>query len=391
MPAYKAFAGLKNTVSPERLEEGDLVTANNVDIDATGKISRRDGRTLALAGSYHSLFASGDVCLIVGGSTLSSVKSDYTLQTLRTGLSNARMAWQKSAGRIYYSNGHDTGVIDGGLSRTWGITTPSHQGAAQEVSGALPAGAYQWAITYLRSDGQESGTGVAGRIDIANDGAGIHFSGLPVSIDIGVYEKILYMSASNGTTLYGRLIITNETTEETVIDVGDRARELDTQFLNPPPAGQCLAFHNGRMFVADGDVLYYSEPYSLELFDLRHYLPLDGRITLLAPVDGGIIVGTDEMTGFLAGAQPEEFTLTVRNADAAIPGTLAWVSGRNIGDGALGETEVPIWLASSGVCIGTPDGQVRNLTAARFLMDESGTGAALYMPDQARYLAVVNR
>lgn len=395
MAEFKAFAGLRNDVSSERMEPGDLVTADNVNIDSSGQLSRRDGRTLALAGDYHSLWSEGDVCLMVGGTSLYRVQPGYTTETLRTGLTaGAKMAYCKVDERVYYSNGRECGILENGSSRSWGIRIPASQGTATEVSGSLTAGTYQYAVTYLRDDGQESGTGLAGRIDVGDD-AGILFADLPVSADPSVVGKILYLSAPNGTDLYERETLANADTSCTVTSAGDLSLPLQSQHLSPAPAGQLVAYWRGRLWVADGAILYYSEPHAYELFDLRHYVEFPGPITLLAPIDeqtgGGLFIAASEQTGFLGGASPEEATYTPLLDYGAILGTLQYVEGTLFGDGDLGGRMVPMWASTAGICVGLPDGSVRNITEGRYSMDEDGEGCAVFMPDESRYVVVINQ
>lgn len=391
MPTFQNFAGLNNRLSPERLAAGDLVEAINVDIDASGRLSRRAGYRQVLAGSFHSLYAGASATLLAGGTTLYRLWPGYTTSVLRAGLTpNARLSCAEQDGRLYYSNGHETGVIDHGTARSWGLAVPAHQGVANATHGTLPAGRYQWALTYVRSDGQESGATVAGVIELAAPG-GLAWSDLPVSADPGVGHKLLYLSAANGSVLYETQLLLNTATQTQLLAPRAGATPLQTQFLGPPPAGHLVALAHGRTFVAVDNRLYYSEPLGYELFDARRYFTFGGRITLLADIDAGLVVSAGDATGVLLGTDPEDWTWSVRNGDAAIPGTLAYAPGHALGDGALGEATIPLWLASSGVCLATPDGQVRNLTTAHYHMSESGQGAAAFMPDHARYVAVVNR
>lgn len=394
MAEFKSFAGLRNDVPAERMEPGDLVTASNVDIDASGQLSRRAGRTLAVAGDYHSLWAEGDVCLMVGGTTLYRVRPGYTTEALRTGLtSGVRMAYCAVNERVYYSNGHASGVVEAGVSRSWGLAPPTSQGTASAVIGYLAAGTYQWALTYLRDDGQESGTGLAGRIDVGAD-AGIYFSDLPVSADPAVVGKILYVTECDGTVLYEAATLGASATTATVIHAGDAANPLMTQHLQQPPAGHLIAYWRGRMCVAAGNILYYSEPHAYELFDLRHYLEFPGPITLIAPVDdaagGGLVISSGDLTGWISGTSPEDFAFTPLSGDAAILGTLAYVKGSLFGKGELGDRLIPMWVSTAGICVALPDGRLLNVTEQRYDMDESGQGAAVFMADEARFLAITN-
>ena len=66
----RMFKGLKNTTSEDRFTDGDLSVADNVDLDNTGKPLVRLRTTTLDGGSYHSLWADGDVCLVVESPSL---------------------------------------------------------------------------------------------------------------------------------------------------------------------------------------------------------------------------------------------------------------------------------------------------------------------------------
>lgn len=395
MAEFKSFAGLRNAVQPERMEAGDLVVADNVDIDPSGQLSRREGRTLALAGNYHSLWAQSDLCLMVGDSTLYRVAPGYTTTALRADLTaGAKMAYQPIAERVYFSNGRESGVIENGAARSWGLAIPTTQGTATATAGSLAAGTYQWAVTYLRDDGQESGTGLAGVITLTEDG-GIALSNLPVSSDANAtLLKVLYLTECNGSVLYEAATLDADATTHTITDAVGGANPLATQNLSPPPAGQVLAYYKGRAYVAAGHILYYSEPHAYELFDLRHYLEFPGPITILAPIEvqdgGGLFVAAGGATGFIGGASPEDMTYTPLAEYGGLLGTLTYVEGTLFGDGALGGKMLPMWTSTAGICVGTPDGQLLNITEQRYQMDESGEGCAVFMPDESRYVVVIN-
>ena len=155
------------------------------------------------------------------------------------------------------------------------------------------------------------------------------------------------------------------------------------------------------MYVAVGDVLYPSSSFGYELFDLREYIPLDGRITLLAPLTdkemiidrglgSGLFIGTDRSCGVLAGTSPENFQYVPKSDYGAIPGALAYVDGALFGDDSLGARQLPMWLTTQGICIGMPEMAIRNLTRSHYTIPAAGLGAALFMPGPNRFLATAN-
>jgi hypothetical protein len=399
---YEAFTGLRNEVTPERFTPADLSHADNVDLDKTGRLSRRKGYASVLAGSMHSLWADDqqEICLFAQGNQLNQLSTTYSVVPVATlqGVGNP-VSYQRVSDRVYYNNGVDTGILENGAVRSWGMAPPSIPGAVATV-GAMPAGTYQYSLTYLRGDGQESGAALAGVVTVP-DVSGLAFV-LPASADPGVVTKALYLSTPDGEVLYLAALIPAATTQYTYTgDTLELNLPLATQFMGSAPAGQLIAHYRGWMFVAVGDTLYASQPYAYELFDLREYLQLDGQITLLAPMvdkemlDGagrssGFFIGTDRSCGVLVGNDPKDFQYVPKTAYGAIAGALDYVDGSLFGDDTSGGRDLPMWLSTQGVCIGMPDMQVKNLTRSKFGFTATGQGAALFQPGPNRFIATYN-
>ena len=393
---FKEFDGLRNTTAPERLSPADLQVAVNVDIDDSKRITRRTGRTSRLAGGMHSLWSDGAICLAVQGTTLCRINAEgastYSKSVLRTGLTaGARMSFWSVAGVVYYANGFEKGVIQGGRHRSWGLDWPSGQPVASPIGGGLPAGRYQYALTFLREDGQESGTGLAGTIDLTEPG-GIRFSSIPVSADPTVRQKALYLTATNGEILYRALVIDNaDVAARYEGNALDLKMTLKTQFGMPPPAGHLVGYYRGHMLVAEGAALWNSEPYRHELFMLRKaFRVFPSDINLVAPVEDGVFIGADK-TYFLSGASPDKWTLTTVAGYPAIPGTMSYVpaEGGEVGEGLPGRAIY--WASPRGHCMGTNGGTFRNLTEARYSYPGAQRGAGIVRPLKGmhQYLAVL--
>lgn len=393
MSVYREFTGVRNDVDVERFGPKDLVAADNCDLDSSGKLQRRAGYTQRLAGNCHSLWSDGALCLYISGGNLRRLRTDYTSETLRGDLTpGARVSYCPVNDRVYYANGYETGVIDNGASRSWGLTPPSYQPLASAISGKLYAGTYQFALTFLRSDGQESGTGLAESVEVSANG-GIAFSAIAVSADPDVTDKRLYLSTANGEVLYHALTLPNATTAATYVDDGLRLQSpLDTpRFLQGALPGHLVAYYRGVLLVAVGNLLFHSEPHAYELFDIRKYLPFDSRITLIAPMDDGVYLGTEKRVVFLAGRSPDEFEVVQKTPYGAIPGTLAYAPASLVKQAQnQGENPVAFWLSPQGVCLGLNQGAVLNLTQ-HYTFNASAAGAGLFRRgDRAHYLALLN-
>jgi len=122
---FRATSGLNTRIDPARLrydpESGvqELAVAYNVDIDDTGRVSRRKGYTQRSATSAHSLFAIKDVCLFVSGSSLMQLHADYTTSTLTSVTADARMSYAPVNEQVYYANGFEKGIFENGSISAW--------------------------------------------------------------------------------------------------------------------------------------------------------------------------------------------------------------------------------------------------------------------------------
>ena len=373
---YAQFSGLRNTVPVDQIGLDDLDVASNIDINDAKRATLRKGHAAAMfAGNFTSLWANASQMLAVSGPTLVRLLPDYAV--LCTGLiPGLDMSYTPVAGRVFYSNSVDKGIIQDGRSRTWGLDVPSAHPIASDIGGVLPAGRYQFAVTYLRSDRQESGSLAAGSIDLASAG-GVRLDAIPVSTDADVEAKVLYFTKCNGDTLYRVGIITPSTTWFNYMVQSSGTVRLITQHLRPAPAGQIVEnFNGGRMLVAQGNVLYYSEPYSLELFDLRKKYTFESRITLVSALDNGCFLGTENEVVWLDGSVPEKWNFAPKLAYGAIIGASTQCSRDMILDGQ-GTKQVAVFGTHYGLCVGFDGGEIINLTQDRWLWPIQPKGCAI--------------
>lgn len=390
---FNKFAGIRNNADPANFGPADLQAAPNCDIDNEQAIASRRGYALELAGAYHSLWSKDDVCLVAAGTALKRVRAagaSYAMDTLRSDLTaGARLSYWMVNGQVYYCNGHETGVVKMGVNRSFGLAQPIAQPVAAAIGGGLPTGRYQYALTYLRDDGQESGTGTTGTVDLTGT-SGIGFSNIPVSADPTVTAKCIYITATDGEVLYRALTIANAATTAAYRNEGyDLRLLLNTQLGRPAPVGHMVAWYRGRMLIAQGPFLWYSMPYRYELFMLgRAFLPFEADINLLAPVEDGVFVGADK-TYFLSGQSPELFASRVVAGYPAIPGTLAYEQGDYLADGVAGRTAY--WASARGHCVGTAGGSFKNITESRYSYPSAPRGAGIVRQTDGvnQYLAVL--
>lgn len=380
----KGFAGLRNTLPAERIQHApssdnplvDLTQADNVDLDNSGQLSLRDGTTQRVAGAAHSLWAQGSDCFYMAGASLKRLNPDFSSTTVATGIVPDRTAaWLKVNGTTYWTNGEQTGLIEGS-GRPWGIAIPFFPPGLQAVAGTLSAGSYQAAITHWR-DGVEGGSTPPVTITL-DDGQGVRFV-LDAPDDATITDIGLYLSEPNGMVLYHMGNVPANAANADVTSAAF-ATPMDKAWLDAPPPGQCLAYSRGRIFIAVGAFLHATAALGYQYCDLRDFLALDStKIQFCIGVEHGVFVGTRQKVYFLAGDRLEELNLKTVADGASVAGSAVHADGFAVtGNPALAGAQCVLFATASGVILGMPDGTVQNLSADRYRFDVTETGSACF-------------
>jgi hypothetical protein len=372
---FNGFRGINNVLPEDALFTKDgtyLRTALNVDIDNAFKIRRRKGYGSLLPGQTHSLWSDGSTCLFREGTALKRLFDDFaTTATLRNDIGgNLPMAYVSLDGRVYYSDSVVTGVIEGGVSRSWGLIPPPAP-VVESYVGSLRAGRYLVSLTYVRNDGQESGTDAPTVITLTETG-GIQVY-LTASGDPGVSSIRLYTSACDGDQLFLAGTFPNQSGWQVYSGETELGPELKTLFFDQAPAGHMLEYFNGRIYVADGQYVFPSKPYAYELFDLEDYLPFDGPISLLGAVEDGLFIADGRRTYFVKDPKVRVPVLPY----GAITGTMTKIDLRLFGDGGMEGTGL-MWISRKGIVLGTRGGSVRNLSESVYVFEAGSFGAGLF-------------
>jgi hypothetical protein len=369
------FLGLNILDRPESCKPGELQKAMNVDIDRNLDIRRRKGYARIYSGNVHSLWCDKGPVLFREDSYLRTLNTDYSATTLLSGLqSNRKMCFERIFDKIYFSDGMVTGITDGRSAWGWGVEPPPQPQLAR-AAGLMPPGVYLCTLTYMKVDGQESGSPLSLSITLPTR-SGVALGGIVPSADPLVSSVNIYLSTANGETLYRAMSVPNGTVSTSY--GGDTKAfnlPLRTQLLNPPLPGHIIKYYNGRIYVASDDILTYTEPYAYELTNLAHnYIPQDGRITLLAPVRDGIWVSTKKETYFWQVDDPNKPNKRiVKTIWGAIEGTQAII------DLSQGDEKIWgwMWLATDGIHLGLDGGNIKNYTWSKWMPPEANWGTAL--------------
>lgn len=118
------FAGLKNTVNPERMAPGDLVRATNIDLDDVGQARRRRGKTKVNTSAHHSIYNFGTIVYGVRGTELGIIYPDYSFESLKTGIGPEPIAYVTVGDDVFFSSLDNSGVIHADKTvDDWGAVT----------------------------------------------------------------------------------------------------------------------------------------------------------------------------------------------------------------------------------------------------------------------------
>jgi len=301
---FTGTTGMNTKVDPARIRYDpktgvqDLAACKNIDIDNTGRVSRRKGFTsrVSLSGC-HSLFCDEGDCLFVYGGALCVLGKDYSYTAIRNVTPGATMRCRQLDNVIYYCNGFERGKVFEGVSYGW-----------------------------------------------------------------------------NKPTYYGPV-----TTKE---------------FMDPP-VGTDLEYYAGRMFVVQGKIVPYSEPFDVSTFERKSYLPFDAEVVMFKSVEDGIYAGTDKETFILSGQDANAFEISkvadypaVKGSEVKIVGRLAQTkSGRYYINDKGGKKSL-LWLSREGVCFGGPGGEFVNLTEEKVDLPDALTGTGFVYDN--KYIGIMN-
>lgn len=392
LTTVKSFPGINNLVPEETLSMGVLREAQNVDLVGNPEQAvtprLRAGRTAWLADAgAHSLWCNDglEFALYVGGDgALKALFADKTVQTLVTGLSLSPASFDLINDRIYWSNGHQSGMVTLGLDvYPWAVEdVPRTPVCTPDTAGGLAAGTYLVACTFLDRLGRESGTGVPQATDVVA-GGGVLLSEIPQPADADVVTIRLYLSAASGGPLYRHQDLPVGTTDYLV---GDKPRgaPLQSQLLVRMPAGHIVRSLNGQMLVARGRELLFSPGLRFGMVDpARGRIGFPKRLDLVEPVTGdgaGVFVACGDKTWFVTGsnlALTEQVGQRIVKHSGVVPGSSCRVDAELLGLDL--DRPVPVWLSKAGhFCAGLPGGKVVPFALDTAVMDNADRAATLF-------------
>lgn len=381
--------GMDNLRNDAELPPDALRNAVNVDIDRDGTPRLRAGRTARAAGDAHSVWSNGVVLLAVVNNTLvrysvNASTGALTPTTVRSGLAvDQPLAYTSVNEEVYYTNGIVTGKVVSGVAAPWGIQRPTGVPTLAAASnGGLAAGTYQVTLTYSNGNGEESGARPGVSVTVVA-GQSITVAGIPQPTDATVTRIRVYRTEADGEVFYLHNVYSPGTTSATINQSATLGAQLQTMHLAPPPPGQVVEAYNGRIYTAQGPLLYYTEPLRYGAAHPKKFLWFPADISIVAAATTGLYVVADKHY-YLLGNGPEDFTLIDKLPFAAVLGTSArlpysqsHVSTRHTSKTAATREAGTVWMSVRGLVIADMQGDVRVVSEDNIAVDANTHGAAL--------------
>lgn len=341
----------------------------NADVSVDTSISVRSGKTLhiSLPGA-HSLWA-GNVCeLCVAANILYRIQNGVATNVGTVTGPKYPFSYVDAENKVYISNPYWQGVFDPVTNTvsSWGLSVPPSP-VLLSAAGGLPIGSYNVCMTNV------SGTELSGNSSIMSISltavGGIQILNRPAN-------ALVWITDSNEPIFY----LVGAT--DTIVDM-PTVEPLPSFLCSPPPYMENLCYAFGRIWGSSGSDVYYSQPFSLGLYKLvSNKYSFEDTITMIAKVPTGLFIGMNKRTKFLSGTVPEKMTQMDAGAGSA-KGTLVYCNnmpelGWTLGTPEKDFTDVPVWVTTEGIVVGSPSGKFFNISKNKLKMAIPSTGASLY-------------
>lgn len=149
-----------------------------------------------------------------------------------------------------------------------------------------------------------------------------------------------------------------------------------SKYFTTAPIGSHIAWFSGRVWVSKDNIVWYSEPYAYGKFDMaRGFIMFDSNVRMVKPVNTGIFISDNKKTYFFRGTNPKEMVQkTVSNCPAH-----EWSEAIDLIDLSYKEIvgDSAIWSSDEGLCIGTEDGEIINISKLKIAYPSGTQGASV--------------
>ena len=155
------------------------------------------------------------------------------------------------------------------------------------------------------------------------------------------------------------------------------------KLLGKPPLASCMTLWHGRLYLANGPLVWATELYLYDYVDkTRTFFQYEGDVTMLGTVGDGYYVGTTEGLWFCQGDFPQKRQRVMDSP--VIPGSMTYVPAElanppQVQPNADTPMKVSIvFMTTSGFCVAMENGEAYNLTENKFEFPTASSMASFY-------------
>ena len=343
--------GIVNSKRDYVLPAGACLDALNIDFTDEGNAVSRSGYSETVAiDNGAGLSNQGEKVMIRNGSELGVVTAvnPLVITSLRAGLGTDPVSYAERGGEVWWSNGTASGRCNAdNTDSPWAAPAPLDLVSVISGVGSLPPGDYRVCITHSMDDGEESHASTIESITLSTTGS-IELT-LPAAAS-GTDNFVVYCTWGDGEVLQRATTVSSVTASVSITDLPEGRQIRDRAFLRPLPAGDAIAFHNGRLLSLKGEFLYYSRPYDYGLYNpAQDFIRLGATGSIVISVESGVFVVADR-TWFYAGTDIATAEPVEKLPFGAASGTAFYHP----------DTTSPVagWYSDEGIVFGAGDGSV---------------------------------
>lgn len=253
-----------------------------------------------------------------------------------TKTSSAQLSMQKVASTLYFCNGNDADMKkwDGTTATKWGIVAPTTAPTISLTAGILsPTAGYKYGYVFKNSSTGHVSSMSPPSADTGSQTSKDFILSGARSTDSQVDKIGIYRTDDGGADYFFLAEISNPVSgtwsfTDSTLDTG-----LDDDILapigginDPPPSGISLVkFHQGRMWVASGNTLYFAAGPDTtngvpeEAFPAANNFVLPDKITAMLSTSLGLIVFTFDDAYIVQGTDTVSFTCTPWQQNFGVP------------------------------------------------------------------------
>lgn len=341
--------GIQNVNDLTMLQAGALADAVNVYLDSGGVAYPRKGWA-PVTPDAHSLFRLGSRTFGVFEGSIAEFFDTGVRKLYGDGI--GKVTWCVLNGEPVFVNNALLGRITPDGVKLIGLDPPTG------VVGGT--GLILGAVTFVDADDNESAASgvVVGGVVSYNPPTDPAVSKVRIYASRGVDEVVdgARTPVSAGSTLY----LVSETGAAGV-QTEAYGRPLESLNKARMPGGSFARYWRGRLLVARGRTLYYSDPLRYGVYDARTgFVQFEGRIEWIESLEGGVYVSVAGIgVVFLRGEAPEKWERKLASIVPAQPGAVGVVPTAQMKlDSPERPDWVAVWFTNKGFAVGLPSGNV---------------------------------